>query len=113
MKIPDQIRVAGVDYDGVWKPFIESDDGRSCYGLRDMEKSIISMEDTDRSGYQHKCQTFLHECIHAMAFHYGIPFPKKDEEEIVDKLATGFYQLLQDNGRKLFDIVEQEETATE
>lgn len=105
MKIPDSIRIAGVDYAIEWKSFFELD-GRACYGLSDLEKSIISLEDSNRCGWQHKCQTFLHECLHCIAYHYGIQLAKKDEEEIIDKFATGIYQMLQDNGRKLFDLVE-------
>lgn len=101
MKIPEKLRVAGVDYKVEWKPFVELD-GRLCYGVHDGEKSAILMEEGDRTDFQSKCQTFLHEMLHAIEKQYSVPLPHGKREKIIDRLATGLYQVLQDNSGAMF-----------
>ena len=49
-----------------------------------------------------RCITLLHEILHGIRNHAGLEI--EDEEAIVDMFARGIYQVLQDNGERLFDL---------
>lgn len=49
----------------------------------------------------------MHEILHGIQNHSGIELPKDKEEQIIDMFARGIYQVLQDNGNRLFDIKDQ------
>lgn len=105
MKIPDSIRINGVDYKVVYTSAL-NDGNNVLYGSIDYENSIIELN-PNRQEHQHMCITFLHEIIHGIAFTMGMAETMGDDEEkIIDAFARGIYQVLQDNGRKLFDIKE-------
>ena len=53
----------------------------------------------------------LHEILHGVRNYMGVEI--ENEEDVVDMFAKGLYQVLQDNGARLFDILktnEKEET---
>lgn len=105
MKIPDNIRINGVDYKIVYVPAL-NDGTNVAYGFIDFENSTIELN-PERQAHQRMCATLWHEILHGIAFSMGIRETMGDnEEEIVDAFARGIYQVLQDNGRKLFDIKE-------
>ena len=102
MKIPDIIRIAGIDYAIIGVSAL-NDGEKVCYGRIDYEKSIIKLN-PDNQDHQKKCLTLWHEIIHGIVEHANMNIKESDEEGIVDTIAKGIYQVIQDNGRSLFDI---------
>jgi len=47
-----------------------------------------------------------HEILHGIREHAGLEI--ENEEEIVEMFSKGIYQVLQDNGNLLFDLVPAE-----
>lgn len=102
MKIPEIIRIGGVDY-SVRNDEHLNDGENVCYGHIDFEKSAIRLHSGNQC-HQHKCQTLLHELLHGIAHHANLEI--EDEEKVIDTLSKGLYQVLQDNAAKLFDLKE-------
>ena len=103
MKIPESVRIGGVEYAIEHQPDV-NDGERVCYGKINYEDNIIQLSTTRGLGYQFKCITLLHEILHGIQNHAGIEI--QNEEAVVDMFAKGIYQVLQDNGKRLFDIKE-------
>lgn len=104
MKIPESVRINGIEYN--IRLVKDLNDGNSILqGMIDYIKSEIHLN--DGYGHQSKCITLLHEIIHGILYHSGIDLGEM-EEKTIDILAYGIHQVLQDNGRKLFDIVESD-----
>ena len=103
MKIPDSVRIGGVEYK-VFDNQPSLSDGESLlYGQIDYRESTIRLSDLCE-GHQMKCITLLHEILHGIRNHAGLEV--ENEEDVVDMFARGLYQVLQDNGRRLFDLKE-------
>ncbi len=102
MKIPNEVRIAGVDYLVTIREGLNDGENMLC-GQIQFDKSYINLSPTQ--GHQQMSLSLIHEILHGIFFHYGIEMKKKKEEEVVERLTHGLYQVLQDNGRKLFDIV--------
>lgn len=111
MKIPEKVRLNGVDYTVQLVECLDSG-GLVLDGLIDYNHATININ-TSTNGYQCQCITFLHEICHAILNNYDcarlgetkrIP---KDEETLVEMFSRGFYQFLQDNGASLFDLAEK------
>ena len=101
MKIPESVRIAGVEYKVVLVPNLNN--GTSfAYGHIDYENSIISLSDTNGTEHQRRCQILLHEILHGIRENNGMEI--ENEEAVVDMFARGIYQILQDNGARFFDI---------
>lgn len=105
MKIPEKIRISGIDY------AIEHEENlrlgnEICYGTISYTDSVIAISTSDSTGYQHKCITLWHEILHGI-FEHACLHPD-NEEQVVEVLSKGIYQVLQDNGRALFDIKDSE-----
>lgn len=104
MKIPQTVRINGVDY--TVKEVDTLDNGVSlAYGYINYETHEILISAQRNIGHQKKCLVFLHEVMHGICEAQGLDLGN-DEEKIVDTFARGMYQILQDNGRKLFNIEE-------
>lgn len=111
MKIPESIRLNGVDYK-VEKKKNLNDGIHMADGLFDARSTTIFI-DPEQRDYQQQCITFLHEVCHAIMFEYHVDLNEpnmlpKDDEVLAETFARGVYQFLQDNARKLFDIKEEE-----
>lgn len=108
MKIPDSVRIGGVEYP---IQYIENlNDGVNlAYGRIDYENCVIQLSSTIGTAHERQCRTLWHEILHGIREHAGLAIEK--EEEIVDMFAKGIYQILQDNGRRLFDILEDGKNA--
>lgn len=103
MKIPDSVRIGGVEYE-VFDNQPSLNDGENLlYGQIDYRESTIRLSDLCE-GHQMKCITLLHEILHGIRNHAGLEI--ENEEEVVDMFARGLYQVLQDNGGRLFDLKE-------
>ena len=101
MKIPDSIRIAGVEY--AVRYVANLNNGVNlAYGHIDFENSVIRLSSTIGTDHQKRCQTLLHEILHGIRENNGMEI--ENEEAIVDMFAKGIYQVLQDNGARLFDL---------
>lgn len=106
MKIPDNIRIGGVDYKIKIVPNLR-DETKLLQGQIDYYNSLIKLSDTDGAGHQMRCIILWHEILHGIAEHAELDFNKADEETIINVLSKGVYQVLQDNARVLYDIQER------
>ena len=104
MKIPESVRIGGVEYKVEFEPNLRSSTG-ILFGEIDYHQSIIRLSTTDGSGHQMQCITLIHEILHGIENHFEAEIPEEFKEKIIDMFARGIYQVLQDNGRRLFDIV--------
>lgn len=107
MKIPNSVRIAGVEYEVVIRPHLMNG-AYSAYGYIDYENSRIELSDTFGTEHQKRCQILWHEILHGIRENNGMEI--ENEEEVVTMFAKGIYQVLQDNGKRLFDIKESEDT---
>lgn len=104
MKIPDSVRIGGVEFKIKLEPNIR-DGARLSFGYIDYYESEIQLSTTDGAGHQKRCQILLHEILHGIREHAGLAI--ENEEEVVNMFAKGLYQVLQDNAGRLFDLKEQ------
>ena len=103
MKIPESIRIGGIEYEIKYAPNLRLNDVL-CYGTIDYNESIILLSETDGTGHQKRCCTLWHEILHGIRNHAGLEI--ENEEEVIEMFAKGIYQVLQDNGKRLFDLRE-------
>lgn len=104
MKIPDSVRIAGVEYSVSYVPNLRHEN-QLAYGQIDFDNSEIRLSSTDGVEHQRRCITLLHEILHGVVHANGMEVDS--EEEIVSMFAKGLYQVLQDNGERLFDIAKK------
>ena len=101
MKIPDSIRIGGVEYPVVYVEHLNNG-VNLAYGHIDFDACKIELSDTIGTAHEKRCKVLWHEILHGIREHAGLEI--ENEEEVVDMFAKGIYQVLQDNGRRLFDI---------
>lgn len=117
MKIPDKLRIQGIEYT-VFRPEVLIDGGRTCFGTYTYGTASIGLAQTLGNGveveHQQACVTMIHEVLHAFTKHSYISLDDDEQKEDnkIDILAHCMYQFLQDNGRRLFDIVEDDHGDT-
>lgn len=103
MKIPEKIRIGGIEYEIKYEPNLRIGNN-VCYGVISYDDSTISLSSTDGTGHQYRSITLLHEILHGIIHHACAEID--EEEKVVEIVAKGLYQVLQDNGGRLFDIKE-------
>ena len=108
MKIPESVRIGGVEYEICYKGNLR-DGTELLYGCISYDDCTITLSETDGTGHQKRCQTLWHEILHGIRNHAGMEI--ENEEEIVEMFAKGIYQVLQDNGGRLFDLKETKDDA--
>lgn len=108
MKIPESVRIAGVEYAVLYVPHLNNG-VNLAYGHIDYEKSVIELSATIGTEYQKMCKTLWHEILHGIIENNGMEV--ENEEAVVDMFAKGIYQVLQDNGARLFDLKENNGTT--
>ena len=108
MKIPDSIRIGGIEYP-IDKVSNLRDGNKILYGQIDYDSSQIHMSDTDCKSHDMLCVVLWHEILHGIANHSGLEI--KNEETIIEMFSKGIYQVLQDNGARLFDLKEDMHNA--
>lgn len=101
MKIPKSIRIGGVEHQISYVPNLRYEN-QLAYGHISFEDCVIELSDTDGVAHEKRCQTLWHEILHGIRNHAGLEI--EDEEAVVDMFAKGIYQVLQDNGGRLFDV---------
>lgn len=104
MKIPESVRTGGVEYTVEYVPHLNNGTNLA-YGHIDYDNCKIELSDTCGTGHERRCQILLHEILHGIRNHAGLEI--ENEEEIVEIFAKGIYQVLQDNGGRLFDLRER------
>ena len=107
MKIPNSIRIGGVEYAVIDNHPSLNDGINMLRGQIDYCESTIKISD-QVTGHEPKCVTLWHEILHGIREHTGLEI--QNEEAVVEMFARGIYQVLQDNGRRLFDIKEEGDT---
>ena len=101
MKIPESIRIAGVEYKVVIVPHLFNG-ATAAYGHIDYDNATIELSDAFGTEHQKRCQILWHEILHGIRENNGMKI--ENEESVVDMFAKGIYQVLQDNGARLFDL---------
>lgn len=101
MKIPNSVRIGGVDYNVEFAETVRNGN-ELCYGMIEFGDSRILISTTDGAGHQHQCITLWHEILHGLLNHACMKL--ENEEDVVEVLSKGIYQVLQDNARSMFDI---------
>jgi hypothetical protein len=107
MKIPDSIRINGIEHRVVWENGL-NDGAHVCHGHADFNYCTIRLNPETQT-YEKQCVTLLHEILHVLLYNGRIEMPDDDEEDVVEVLSNGLYQVLQDNGQRLFDLAKREE----
>lgn len=110
MKIPDSIRIGGIEYAISLKQDVNNG-AKIAYGQIDYDRCEIELSSSIPMNHQRLCTVLWHEILHGIREHAGLEI--KNEEEIVEMFSKGIYQVLQDNGRRLFDIIIPPATPTE
>lgn len=101
MKIPVSVRISGVEYPVVYTEFLNN--GSSlAYGHIDYDECVIELSNTSGTAHEKRCVTLWHEILHGIREANGMEI--ENEEAVVSMFARGIYQVLQDNGGRLFDI---------
>ena len=108
MKIPESVRIGGVEYRVLDKQPALNDGERLLYGQIDYCSNEIKLSDFEQ-GHEARCVTLWHEILHGVRKHANMDI--QDEEKVVEMFARGIYQVLQDNGGRLFDLKETDEPA--
>lgn len=103
MKIPESVRIGGVEYEVIDNVSGLNDGQNVLAGEINYNDSVIRLNEVV-AGHQMKCITLWHEILHGIRNHAGIEI--KDEETVVELFAKGIYQVLQDNGARFFDLKE-------
>lgn len=103
MKIPKSIRIGGVEYNINLVDHL-ANGATLAYGHISWDNSVIELSNDIGTSHQKRCMTLWHEIIHGIVEHANMDIDNSDEEAIVDTIAKGVYQVLQDNGARLFDL---------
>lgn len=95
MNIPDKVKIDGMEYQVIQTDETLTNDNKVCRGIIEYEHRIIKLNTLcqDEQGMK---RTLFHEIIHGIVRERNFDF-KADEEMVIDELAKGFYNLLNDN----------------
>lgn len=104
MKIPESVRIDGVEYAVVSEHRLNDGEKLLAGQIRYMDCQIALAED---SSHEYRCLSLWHEIMHAIEQKAQLDLGE-NTEKIIEAFARGVYQVLQDNGRRLFDIREPE-----
>ena len=106
MKIPDSVRICGVEYRIEYVDYL-NDGVNIAYGHIDYDRCRIEINSSLDLNPQKICKIIWHEIMHGIVDAGGLKLD--NEEEVVDILSKGVYQVLQDNGRQFFNIKGRED----
>lgn len=101
MKIPDKVRIGGVDYAIKYVQNLNNGENLMC-GRISYDGSLIEISENVQPSAQAKCLTLWHEIVHAIFAHFDSPLRK--DENVVDMLARGIYMVLEDNIENLYEL---------
>lgn len=103
MKLPESIRIGGVEYKVIVETRLNDGERMLAGQIRHMDCEIAIAEDC---GHEYKCLSLWHEIMHGIEEQAQLDLGE-DRERIIEAFARGVYQVLQDNGRRLFDIADK------
>lgn len=106
MKIPESVRINGIEYPVRYVTEL-NDGAHICNGRVYFNTCEICLN-PNTQGHEKECVTLLHEILHVLLYNGRIEMPDDDEEDVVEVLSNGLYQIFQDNGRRFFDIIKEE-----
>ena len=92
MKIPKKVRVGPLVYKVRYDPNLRTDKGEMLFGTTLFSEQEIVI--FPHLSHEKKCETFLHELLHAISAYYGLWW----EEEKVGTMAPVLYDTLNRNG---------------
>ena len=95
MNIPNTVKIDGMEYEVIKTDETLTNDNMVCRGIIEYEHRKIKLNTLcqDEQGMR---RTLLHEIIHGIVRERHFDF-KAEEEMVVDELAKGFYNLVNDN----------------
>lgn len=100
MKIPGSVRIGGVEFAVVMEHRLNDGEHLLAGQYRPIECQIALAEDCS---HQHRCLTLWHEIMHGIENQAQLELGEQ-REQIIEAFARGVYQVLQDNGARLFDL---------
>lgn len=100
MKIPEKVRIGGVEFDVVTESRLNDGEKMLAGQIRYMDCQIAIAEE---SSHEYKCLSLWHEIMHGIEEQTQLDLGE-DRERIIESFARGVYQVLQDNGARLFDL---------
>lgn len=89
-----KIKVGGINYQVVEKPFIEVDGDKNMLGSCSCENSTIEI--LESMNEERKEQVLAHELTHAIFLEAGYDFADQDED-MVNRVGNVLHQVLKDN----------------
>jgi hypothetical protein len=96
MRIPKTLKVGGIHYAVKRRPQVKNKGEQACWGLTNYATAEIIV-DSKLHGHVVE-EVFIHEMTHAIFNQTGISNDVgTKEEEYVDRLSKGLYQVLKDN----------------
>lgn len=103
MKIPESVRIGGIEYKVVLENRLNDGEKMLAGQIRYMSGEIA----VDKIlGHDQRCLTLWHEIMHGIEDQMQLKLGDA-QEQIIDAFARGVYQVLQDNGARFFDISEE------
>lgn len=103
MKIPDSVRISGAEYRVETVENLRDSSRLLCGSVRFSECKIY-LSATDCQSHEFRCIVLWHEILHAIIEDRDLELDSEVEEKLCEALSRGIYQVLQDNGGKLFDL---------
>ena len=100
MKLPEKIRIGGVEFEIVKENRLNDGQRMLAGQFRPMDCQISIATD---AAYQYQCLSLWHEIMHGIEDQHQLELGE-DRERIIEAFAKGVYQVLQDNGGRLFDL---------
>lgn len=104
MKIPEKVRVGGVEFTIVIEHRLNDGKNLLAGQIRYMDCEIAIAEE---GSHEYRCLSLWHEIMHALEEQAQLDLGEH-REHIIEAFARGVYQILQDNGGRLFDLAEVE-----
>ena len=104
MTLPTTIKVGGFIYRVQVVPHISETDSKVQTGVIDYLASEIRL--LDKEGWQARRQTLVHEVIHAILTYCG-QYEANNNEEMIDALSNGLFQVLRENPELVNYLLEQ------
>lgn len=102
MTLPKQIKVAGINYEVVEKPFVALGDDKNYLGACLYNEARIEL--LESLADDRKEDVLVHELTHAIFNEAGYD---NHDEEMIDRVGKVLFQVLKDNPRLLHSLVNE------
>ena len=102
MKIPDKIRIGGIEYTIIHESKLNDGQALLAGQIRPMD-CVIAL--AGESHHEYSALTLWHEVMHGIEEQFQIELGE-NREHIIEAFARGVYQVLQDNAGRLYDLKE-------